>query len=1514
MNSKAKKVVGIVACLYALTVISCNNLIHDLVPPSGDIISFRVCDISGNDVTVQSAITGTRITVDVLDSADITTLIPVVEHSPKATVLPLTIAYIQRAFPTVNLLKAAVGMYEAKENDTLLDWTVDFLRQHQGFKVPPLDEAIDFSSDVPFGILAGNGEYRAYSVSVNFSYSDNSDSDSSAEKNIISFTVHNQIDESVIGEKTVDFTVPSETYSTVFVPTVSVSEGATILPLTQNVLMELVDGDMVKLVSFYSGFAAAADAEKYVEKWVRANNIEFFDPLACTYSIDFSEPVYYLIKGSDGSIKFYKVTCHFKDVSPKLKNVTFSKYNNEGLVRDASGSVSTSGTVYVSVYYPAEYTADGGSLSLVPDVTFIGDKITYSISGSAEMELVSGVTAIPFTDALRECQVCVYLDGEKKEYTLTATYYEDRDTIRSITDFRFKKELNSDIQATAMASIFDEGDTGLITVTVLYTGECPYDLIPTFVTPGTVTIEHVQQISGVTKQNYSTSLQYLCTSRNGLYCRLYTVRVAFIQVAPAVAAITSFSFPSRLNEGLSCDAEGVVSDATDTILVEVRYSQYGFFKLIPEFSATGPVTVSGITQSSGFSAQNFRAAVYYTVTAAEDSSVTKTYKVQVTYKQDEDSACSLDSFTFIDSLNPTLRYSSPVTVLLSEHTLTGFALLPQGTDSAHTPLVPTFTAHGTVSVNGVQQQSGVSAVDFSSPVVYTVTSANGFYTKEYTITLQETGTIIYVDSNAIGRSNGTSWQDAYISLYAALESMSQFKADTMTEVWVADRGMYHEPMEVAYFTLYGSVALRGGFNGTETSINEREQGRRTKLTASKNSTNGVLYGTTAEATIVLDGLEINDVYNVCSKPVSLLKSASTEIVNCAFRGNYHRINSITESGHTAVSYASYSLRNICGATVVIKDSVFDCDIMIAANDGGFENCAFKSQTCIALEGNSSRGAPISFSNCTFGSDMIFMLGDYIDVELPSLPNGMFVVCDSYTKRVIVRDSNVTFECYFPKNLVVQDSEVRLYRIWRTGNGSSVYLDNCTVILQSIVDINKQSNFHLYECNVESDEKGCYFTVYDAYVLIEKCKFNKTKFELSKYSDNMNAGNITISKSEFFFDDGNIAMYTGYHYTYHNLTITDSLFNNAKIDICYGLNTVAITNCTFLDSAEHTLRARDSITFRGNRFYAPTTTVQFTADANTNFVYDDNLVIDNDSNTVSGLALTFKGSGSYSFYGQKIKSASCENAAATFDNCIFDASSNYSCIRGFSSSRLYIKNCNFRNLYRRSAIIYASGELFMDGCQFANITHNNLSSNDIISIDGNAYITDCTFKDIYLAFYEMYNDNNKYSCAHLIDSSSSEFVIDRCTFVNIVTEGGGAAIYATGNTLIRDCYFADCVAVKHTGGAIYFSALREFNVNFTVQNCTFLRNTAKGGGGAIAIFMHNPCTLHIDSCRFAANASTIFAGNATGSSICDENSFIMTDTYVYGYASDFLTVYKGVHTTINGTTTVSADEAMTWWRD
>lgn len=166
-------------------------------------------------------------------------------------------------------------------------------------------------------------------------------------------------------------------------------------------------------------------------------------------------------------------------------------------------------------------------------------------------------------------------------------------------------------------------------------------------------------------------------------------------------------------------------------------------------------------------------------------------------------------------------------------------------------------------------------------------------------------TIIYVDKDATGMNNGASWASAYTSLEKALNDNSV----TGAEIWIAE-GTYTPSSNINYFDIRHGEKLYGGFNGTETSLGQRDpELHKTILSGDINGDDAnQLYsdnaprvvrvspfdpnsGTDSEEVVVLDGLTISGAYSTTGAGGGLgtdypgVRQKGLRIYGCTFENN-----------------------------------------------------------------------------------------------------------------------------------------------------------------------------------------------------------------------------------------------------------------------------------------------------------------------------------------------------------------------------------------------------------------------------------------------------------------------------------------------------------------------------------------------------------------------------------------------------------------------------------------------------
>jgi hypothetical protein len=386
---------------------------------------------------------------------------------------------------------------------------------------------------------------------------------------------------------------------------------------------------------------------------------------------DFSGPVTYTVRATDGSTQAYVVTVTAAASAAKA----ITAFSFQGLSPPVAGVIDeTSHTIAATV--PSGTSVSG----LVASFVVTGGSVT--VGGAPQ---VSGTTPVDYTSPVSFTVTAA--DGSTQTYKVTVTVaasWSKALTAFGVTD------------PVATGSIDDALHTVAVTVP---RGTDLTALIATFGTNGTsVVVAGTPQVSGVTANDFSVPVTYTVAAADGTrQGYVVTVTVA----ADSAKSISGFVIPGQT--GISA-----IVEAARTIAVTVPFGTN--VKVLKPTITTSGVTVS----PAGGVAQDFTSPVTYTVTAADGS--TQVYVVTVTVAPDTPKAITafgLASPAATGSVNETL-HTVAVTV-------------PYGTDV--TALAPTIAASG-VSVS----PAGGVAQDFTSPVTYTVTAADGS-TQSYVVTV-----------------------------------------------------------------------------------------------------------------------------------------------------------------------------------------------------------------------------------------------------------------------------------------------------------------------------------------------------------------------------------------------------------------------------------------------------------------------------------------------------------------------------------------------------------------------------------------------------------------------------------------------------------------------------------------------------------------------------------------------------------------------------------------------------------
>jgi predicted outer membrane repeat protein/parallel beta-helix repeat protein len=163
------------------------------------------------------------------------------------------------------------------------------------------------------------------------------------------------------------------------------------------------------------------------------------------------------------------------------------------------------------------------------------------------------------------------------------------------------------------------------------------------------------------------------------------------------------------------------------------------------------------------------------------------------------------------------------------------------------------------------------------------------------VTPARAAAIIYVNDDAAGSNNGSSWANAYTNLQTALTF-----AQVGDEIWVA-AGTYKPTTDAnraKSFALRTGVALYGGFAGTESSLSERNPSVNVTILSgdigtpndiSDNSYH-VVNGSSSINTAILDGFTITDGNAAAPADngggIYIITGASPTLVNLVISGNH----------------------------------------------------------------------------------------------------------------------------------------------------------------------------------------------------------------------------------------------------------------------------------------------------------------------------------------------------------------------------------------------------------------------------------------------------------------------------------------------------------------------------------------------------------------------------------------------------------------------------------------------------
>lgn len=348
------------------------------------------------------------------------------------------------------------------------------------------------------------------------------------------------------------------------------------------------------------------------------------------------------------------------------------------------------------------------------------------------------------------------------------------------------------------------------------------------------------------------------------------------------------------------------------------------------------------------------------------------------------------------------------------------------------------------------------------------------------IGFKATSAIIYVNVNATGLNNGTSWANAYLDLQTALSA-----AFVNDDIWVA-AGTY-KPTSTSSrsvsFNVKNTVDMFGGFNGTETSINQRNISANPTILSGDigvvgdnlDNTFRVVKMENLTASLIFDGFQIVSGYNenVTSNGSGLLVANNASLIqvkNTIIYNNYANTSgaglfveaSNIDFSFTEFLYNSTAASGTGGAIYTDIGSTsnlhfYDCKFIGNFARNGvvviFRSSGEFTFDRVLVSNNATSTLPTAGSILTFESQ----------ADLLSINNSLFAGNITHASNSTIIDSNIPNSnsssltnvtvCHNKSNYVNPSTRESVFHSGLFGTQMSI--NNCIIYGNSPSDLNAQ---------------------------------------------------------------------------------------------------------------------------------------------------------------------------------------------------------------------------------------------------------------------------------------------------------------------------------------------------------------------------------------------------------------------------------------------------------------------------
>ncbi len=298
------------------------------------------------------------------------------------------------------------------------------------------------------------------------------------------------------------------------------------------------------------------------------------------------------------------------------------------------------------------------------------------------------------------------------------------------------------------------------------------------------------------------------------------------------------------------------------------------------------------------------------------------------------------------------------------------------------------------------------------------------------------GSVVYVDADAAGSNDGTSWSDAFTSISDGINyaGAAAERNGTVVEVWVAEGTYYAGDDRDQSIILRANVSVYGGFDGTETTLSQRDY----------------------ETNVTILSGEIGDTSTTTDNSYHVVISVDDSLIDgFTITGGY----ADGADGEPYNKYGGGMLNFTAGfRDIPMIDYGIGCDVIVS-------NCIFSDN--YAQTGGATytfHGGNPEYNNCTFVNNTAKYGGATADV---AGTNAIYTDCDfisnyaSYKGGAVFTDYGAMAQFY---NCNFQDNESG------TAGGAIYVLDRASQ------EINNEMDFYLID-ETWSVSTDIYSTVY-----------------------------------------------------------------------------------------------------------------------------------------------------------------------------------------------------------------------------------------------------------------------------------------------------------------------------------------------------------------------------------------------------------------------------------------------------